>query len=107
MAIRVLTLLLCCLALASSANETRFPRLLWTYWDKGFAGMSMITKMCVGNMAHFAKESGWEFRFLTDQNISDYISVGGMERLGKLWGESVHPLQFQHKADLVRLILIY
>ena len=30
-----------------------------------------------------------------------------MQRLGKLWGESVHPLQLQHKADLVRLFLIY
>ena len=52
--------------LALSANTYHFPRLLWTYWDKGYPGMSMITKMCVGNMAHFAQESGWEFRFLTD-----------------------------------------
>ena len=51
-----------------------FPKVLWTYWDSGEAGMRLFTRLCVCNMAYYAKLSGWEFHLVTEATLSQYIS---------------------------------
>jgi len=51
-----------------------FPKILWTYWDKGLDNAKLWTKLCLNNLRHFSQMSGFELRFLTDQNYTNYLS---------------------------------
>lgn len=36
-----------------------FPKILWTSWDSGLDNVKIFTKLCINNMNHFSKQSGF------------------------------------------------
>jgi hypothetical protein len=50
------------------------PKILWTFWDTGYDSARLFTKMCINNMGHYSSISGWEFKFLSSHNYTNYIS---------------------------------
>ena len=64
------------LAIIASAESPKvpFPKILWAFWDNGLDNVGLFTKLCVNNMIHYANKSNWEFRFLTKENATKYIS---------------------------------
>lgn len=63
--------------------------------------------MCINNMGYYSNMSGWEFRFLSNHNYTEYISKESLARLDKMYTQSKHKLERQNWADLMRLFLIY
>ena len=51
---------------SSAEKFVPFPKIIWTSWDSGLDTVKIFTKLCINNMNHFAKLSGFEFRFVTD-----------------------------------------
>lgn len=68
----ILVTLLICLQAADAFYE--IPKNLWAFWDSGYGSARPFTKMCINNMAHFSKLSGWNFRFLSNHNYTQFIS---------------------------------
>lgn len=62
------------LDIVTSSSDESFPKILWTYWDSGLKNVNIFTKLCVNNMIHYTKESNWEFKFLTKNNYTNYLS---------------------------------
>lgn len=69
---------------SSAELFTPFPKKLWTYYDRGLKGYKWTT-FCVNNMIHYARESGWEFNFLTDENYTKAFSTEAAARIGKIF----------------------
>jgi len=91
----------------TSSKPAYFPRILWTFWDSGYSGMPFFSKLCLNNMAYYAQKSGWELRFLSDANITQFISPANMLRIDAMYNTSKHELRYQNRADLIRLFLLY
>jgi hypothetical protein len=50
----------------SAEKFVPFPKIIWTSWDTGLDNAMTFTKLCLNNMNHFAKQSGFELRFVTN-----------------------------------------
>jgi hypothetical protein len=82
MILLILCLLAASLCTAASASlpttnkltSQGFPKILWTYWDSDYASASTMTQICINNMRHYAEVSGWEFRFVTAANLTDFLT---------------------------------
>ena len=83
------------------------PKILWTFWDSGFDSAKLFTRMCVNNMEHFSRTSGWDFRFLSNHNYSRFLSQDSQDRLDRMYRTSEHKISKQNWADLMRLFLVY
>ena len=93
----------------AGAGEQRgysFPKRLWTYWNGGEVTMKLFTRLCVHNMAYYAKKSGWEFHLVTDETLSQFVSLEGLERMNRMLTESKHHLGMANRADIIRLFLL-
>ncbi len=101
----LLASLLVCLQGADTFYE--IPKILWTFWDTGFDSARLFTRMCINNMAYYSNISGWQFRFLSNQNYTNYISEENRNRLDKMYTHSKHIIGRQNWADLMRLFLIH
>ena len=68
----ILLVLLNTILLASAFNNTAngIPKIVWTFWDSGLTSASLFTRMCVNNMQYYTRISGWDFRFLSNQNYT-------------------------------------
>jgi hypothetical protein len=53
---------------------TPFPSILWAYQPAGVDGAPLWNKISLNNYNHFSKISGFEFRFLSDKNITQFLS---------------------------------
>lgn len=73
------------LATASNSTFNGIPKILWTFWDSGLDSASLFTRMCVNNMQYYTNISGWEFKFLSNKNYTQYISKEGLERIDKMY----------------------
>jgi len=58
-------------------------------------------------MRHFAQESSWEFRYLTQDNYTDYLSKESQELYKRLTSLAVYDLKPPQKVDIIRLLIIY
>lgn len=85
----------------------QIPKILWTFWDSGFDSAKLFTKMCINNMDHFSRISGWEFRFLSNHNYTQFLSKESLDRLDNMYLNSEHKISKQNWADLMRLFLVY
>lgn len=86
-------------------SKTQFPRILWTYWDGNIEDASVLVKLCLNNMMHYSKASGWEFRFVTKSNYSHFLSPKTKVVLEKLQQQTkLSPTSF---SDIMRLLLLH
>jgi hypothetical protein len=51
-----------------------FPKILWTYWSGDLSTAPIMTQICINNMIHYAAVSGWDFRFVTPSNLTDFLT---------------------------------
>ena len=75
---------------------------VWCYWAQG-EDMPEIVKVCVSSQKRmFKKIDGWEYVFLTDENINQYISLPHeiMEKQRKGF------ITRTHFSDILRLALL-
>lgn len=82
-----LFILLSSLLILHSCTDTFYdiPKILWTFWDTGFDSARLFTRMCINNMAHYSTNSGWQFRFLSNHNYTQYISAESLQRLNRMY----------------------
>lgn len=93
--------------LQASDKFYEIPKILWTFWDSGFDSAKLFTKMCINNMAHYSRISGWEFRFLSNENYTRFLSKESLARLDNMYLNSEHKISKQNWADLMRLFLVF
>jgi len=73
------------------------PRVVWSYWDKGFDQLSSFRKRCVRTW--FDLNPGWHFLLLDASSVWDYLEVGDLPRQWK-------DMYVAFQADAVRLGLL-
>jgi mannosyltransferase OCH1-like enzyme len=59
-------------------------------------------------MIHYAAISGWEFRFITPSNLTDYLTEESQEKMKQITDKfEEHNIGVQQSVDIYRLFLLY
>jgi hypothetical protein len=102
---------LCTAALEPSGNSVAgpgFPKILWTYWDSDLESAPIMTQICINNMRHYAEISGWEFRFVTLSNLTDFLTEESQEKMKRITDQfEEHNIGVQQTVDIYRIFLLY
>jgi mannosyltransferase OCH1-like enzyme len=105
----MILLILCLLAanLSTVASEPGpgFPKILWTYWNSDLSSAPITTQICINNMIHYTAVSGWEFRFITPSNLTNFMSEESKASMKKLTEGKNIPLP--NLSDVYRTFLLY
>ena len=78
----------------SKLRGTHVPAIIWSYWD---TNTPKSVQQIMENNTHIL--SGWSYRFLTSETLSQYIDP-------TQFPEQVKKLGPQHQADYIRLALL-
>ena len=54
---------------------TEFPKIIWTMWQQGEAQMPETIKASMKTIKDFAVRNGYQFNFLTDENLLSYVNI--------------------------------
>ena len=53
----------------------KFPKIIWTMWQQGEAQMPETVKTSMKTIKDFAIRNGYQFNFLTDENLLSYVNI--------------------------------
>ena len=67
----------------------------------------MFSKLCINNMRHYTRESGWDFRFMSLENVTDYLSHESLVKINYILNNPYIGFVRQTRADVYRYFLIY
>ena len=84
-------------------KSTKFPKIIWVLWQQGEAQMPETVRASMKTIKDFAKRSGCEFHFLTDENLYSYISIP-KDIIEKNKNKQLSSAAF---ADIVRASLLF
>ena len=84
-------------------KSTKFPKIIWVLWQQGEAQMPETVRASMKTIKDFAKRSGCEFHFLTDENLYSYISIP-KDIIEKNKNKQLSSATF---ADIVRASLLF
>ncbi len=84
-------------------KSTKFPKIIWVLWQQGEAQMPETVRASMKTIKDFAKRSGCEFHFLTDENLHSYISIP-KDIIEKNKNKQLSSAAF---ADIVRASLLF
>ena len=84
-------------------KSTKFPKIVWVLWQQGEAQMPETVRASMKTIKDFAKRSGCEFHFLTDENLHSYISIP-KDIIEKNKNKQLSSAAF---ADIVRASLLF
>jgi hypothetical protein len=84
----------------SDAHSSRLPKIVWSYWN---GDVSPFVLACIGNIRRFVSSTaGGQWIVVTDAEIDPFLSTYGRHVL-----HSFPELSAQHRADLIRLLLLH
>ena len=84
-------------------KSTKFPKIIWVLWQQGEAQMPETVRASMKTIKDFAKRSGCEFHFLTDENLHSYISIP-KDIIEKNKNKQLSSAAF---ADIIRASLLF
>jgi hypothetical protein len=68
----ILALMLACFVMGQDLSP-QFPKIIWIYTEEG--DLDELEKLCLNNIMHFAKQSKYELRVVTDRNLTQYLNA--------------------------------
>lgn len=83
-------------------EEEITPKIIWQYWAQGINHLPPIVRSCLNTTRRFAEGNGYELKIITNDNISEYISL---EK--SITNKIGAGFTYTNFSDLLRATLLY